>query len=95
MSTGYEINAQERNVFGKGNSRRARKDGLIPAVVYSNGKDTESIFVKDNEWAILANSKAKAITLVVGDVKKNVVVKEIQTNYLKGYVVHIDFMEVK
>ena len=97
MSTqGYELNVESRNVFGKGNARRARKDGLIPAVVYSKGAAAESIFVKDNEWAALMNNAGvEELALIVGDVKKNVVIKEVQQNFLKGYVVHIDFMEVK
>jgi large subunit ribosomal protein L25 len=96
MSTTYELKAQARDVFGKGNARRARKDGLIPAVVYSKGAAAESIFVKDNEWAALMNNAGvEELALIVGDVKKNVVIKEVQQNFLKGYVVHIDFMEVK
>ena len=45
MSTqGYELNVESRNVFGKGNARRSRKAGLIPAVVYSKGQEAQAIF---------------------------------------------------
>ena len=96
MSTqGYELNVESRNVFGKGNARRARKDGLIPAVVYSKGKEAQAIFVKEGDWAALSNHDFEVVTLVNGSEKTNAVVKEVQRNYLKDYVVHIDFNAIE
>jgi large subunit ribosomal protein L25 len=96
MSTqGYELNVESRNVFGKGNARRSRKAGLIPAVVYSKGQEAQAIFVKEGDWAALANHDFEVVTLVEGSKKTNAVVKEVQRNYLKDYVVHIDFHAIE
>lgn len=96
MSTqGYELNVESRDVFGKGNARRSRKAGLIPAVVYSKGQAAKALFVKEGDWAALANHDFEVVTLVEGSTKTQAVVKEVQRNYLKDYVVHIDFNAVE
>ena len=60
MSTqSYELNVESRDVFGKGNARRSRKAGLIPAVVYSKGQEAQAIFVKEGDWAALAIMRFK------------------------------------
>ena len=43
MSSNYVLNAQSRDVFGTGASRRQRRDSHIPAVVYGAGKDNETV----------------------------------------------------
>ena len=53
------------------------------------------IFVKEGDWAALSNHDFEVVTLVNGSEKTNAVVKEVQRNYLKDYVVHIDFHAVE
>ena len=91
----HEIAVTARNEFGKNASRRARKEGLVPAIVYSKGcKAGRAIFVKANEWEILSKHDFSVIYLVDGDKKEPAIVKEVQRNYMKDYVVHIDFQAV-
>ena len=89
-----EIAVQSRKEFGKCASRRARKAGMIPAVVYSKGKEAKSIMVDADAWKDLAGHHVQMVTLVDGAAKSSALVKEVQFNHLKNYVQHIDFQEV-
>ncbi|QSH40213.1 50S ribosomal protein L25 [Lentisphaerota bacterium ZTH] len=93
-TTTYELSVKPRSEFGKNASRRARKAGMIPAVVYSHGKEGTALFVDSSEWAVLSNHDFNLVTLINGRKKTAALVKEVQVNYLKSQVVHIDFQEV-
>ena len=93
--TNYELAVESRSDLGTAASRRARKAGKIPAVMYSRGAETAPLFVSAKEWDALSRHDFNLLTLLNGKKKTAAVVKEIQHNYLKAYVVHIDFQEVK
>jgi large subunit ribosomal protein L25 len=38
-----KINGTLRTEFGKGASRRARRDGLVPAVIYGHGEKQKKL----------------------------------------------------
>lgn len=89
-----EIAVQDRKEFGKCASRRSRKSGMIPAVIYSKGKEAKAIMVDADAWKVLAGHHVQMVTLVDGANKTATLVKEVQFNHLKNYVQHIDFLEV-
>ena len=93
--TNYELAVESRSELGTGAVRRARKVGKIPAVMYSRGAESAPLFVDAKEWEALSRHDFNLLTLLNGKKKTAAVVKEIQHNYLKAYVVHIDFQEVK
>jgi len=45
----FEIIAEPREDMGKGASRRLRREGKVPGIVYGAKKDAASIMVKQNE----------------------------------------------
>ena len=89
-----EIAVQDRKEFGKCASRRSRKSGMIPAVIYSKGKEAKAIMVDADAWKVLAGHHVQMVTLVDGANKTAALAKEVQFNHLKNYVQHIDFLEV-
>ena len=89
-----ESAVQDRKEFGKCASRRSRKSGMIPAVIYSKGKEAKAIMVDADAWKVLAGHHVQMVTLVDGANKTAALVKEVQFNHLKNYVQHIDFLEV-
>jgi large subunit ribosomal protein L25 len=93
-TTTHEIAVKPRSEFGRNASRRARKAGLVPAVVYSKGQEGKAIYVDAREWAALCNSDFNLVTLIDGKSKTSALVKEVQVNYLKNEYIHIDFQEV-
>ena len=50
MSDKIELNAEPRSDLGKGASRRLRKTGMVPAIIYGGGGEPESITLAHNEF---------------------------------------------
>jgi len=95
-----ELNAHVRKVSGKGFSRRLRKEGLIPAVLYGHGAETILLKVSATELATLRKKEEKAfIKLIIDDQGKKIeklsIVKELQLEPVSRRFFHADFYEIK
>ena len=55
-----KISAKARTEFGKGAARRARRDGLVPAVLYGHGTDPVHVSLPGHE-TLLALRAANAL----------------------------------
>jgi len=88
------IAAQPRSEFGDNASRRLRKAGFIPAIIYSRGKESIAVTLKTEEWQVAYAKKASLYTISVEGKEIPAIVKEVQFNHLKNYVYHVDFQAV-
>lgn len=97
------IHAQTRTVAGKGSARKDRKAGLLPAIVYSGGRDALSICVYPREIGKLLHSPLRRNVLIELDVKdengkdlkpKTVMVRDLQVHPIRRDLMHMDFVEV-
>jgi large subunit ribosomal protein L25 len=89
------LNGEKRSETGTSASRRFRKQGQIPAVIYGKN-DPVHITINSAEF----NSKIKHVsesgllTIKLGRSKHDVLIKDFQDNPLKREIYHIDFFEV-
>ncbi|OGV50732.1 MAG: hypothetical protein A2017_13215 [Lentisphaerae bacterium GWF2_44_16] len=92
----HVINVKERTETGKGFSRRSRRTGSIPAIIYCKGKENKNLIIDAREWGHVAKHDVKLVDLKKenGELCK-ALIKEIQEDFLKGNVLHIDFQEVR
>ncbi len=95
---GKKLVAEIRNEFGKNVSRRIRKDGFIPAILYSHG-DTQSIKVKETEFFKLFRghiSESVIFDLDIAGQDENPMafVKDYQLDPVTDKIVHIDLFKV-
>ena len=69
---------------------------LLPAVIYGNNADTQSLKVKKSELQKMVSlaGESNIISLKIGDKTKSVLIKEVQRAGLSGNVTHVDFLEV-
>ena len=88
------IAAQPRSEFGDNASRRLRKSGFIPAVIYSRGKESIPVMLKAEAWQVAHAKGASLYTIALEGKEIPAIVKEVQFNHLKNYVVHIDFQQI-
>ena len=98
MSVEFELNAEIREDLGKGASRRLRRSGRIPAVVYGAGKPPVSITLRhDDLFHALENEAfySHIITLSLGKKKEKVILKDLQRHPFKPVLLHADFLRVK
>lgn len=90
----HEIAVELRTLQGKGNSRRLRKAGRIPGIIYSNGAAGTQVSLNAGDWAALSHHDVNLVYLNFQDHSVAAVIKDVQINYLKNQVLHVDFQEV-
>src|SRR5690242_5515159 len=92
------LTAQPRTALGKRPAGRARRDGLVPAVVYGLGTDTLSVSVPARELSHLLSGAAgdnTLITLKLDGGDQLALARQIQRHPIKGTVLHVDFVRVR
>lgn len=97
MSVSFEVNAQPRTGTGTGASRRLRRTGLVPAIVYGAHQDPEMVSVSHNELLKHLEHEAfysHVLDLKVGDDVTKVVLKDMQRHPAKPFILHVDFLRV-
>ncbi len=98
MSQSFEIIAELREEQGKGASRRLRRTGRIPAVVYGAGKEAQSISVSHNElWKQLRHESfySRILTMTLAGKSEQVVLKDLHRHPVREEVMHMDLLRVK
>jgi large subunit ribosomal protein L25 len=94
-----KLNVQERESLGSAESRRLRKQGLIPGVLYGRTKPV-AISVPERELrrALTGAGGLHAILDVVVEGKQashSAILKEYQQDKVRGFLTHIDLQEVR
>jgi large subunit ribosomal protein L25 len=97
MAKGREtLKAAPRNDFGSRTSRRLRREGLVPGVVYSGGSDARPFQVAERDVRNVLGEGAALFDLEIeGGKAVPVVVKEQQLHPVRGSLQHIDLQEVR
>ena len=95
-----KIEVQERELRGSAASRRLRRQGLIPGVLYGRGKTPHAISVGERELrrALTGPAGLHAILDVVLEGQKTThpsILKDYQQDVLSGRLAHIDLQEVR
>lgn len=92
-----EINAQKREAQGTGASRRLRRSGSVPGIVYGGGRDAVMIELNHKElYQHLTNEKfhASILSLKLDGSAEDVLLRAFNMHPYKGHVQHIDFQRV-
>jgi len=93
----HTINATSRKDEGKGASRRLRRAGQVPAIVYGAGTAPQSIqldheklwLVQQNEWFY-----ASILGLEVDGTVQKVLLRDLQRHPYKQIIMHVDFQRI-
>ena len=98
MSEMISVRAESRNVFGKGASRRLRRENLVPAILYGDGKEPEPIQLRHNEVLKHLESESFYSQLLMvsvdGGEAVRTILKDVQRHPYRQQVLHMDFMRV-
>jgi large subunit ribosomal protein L25 len=87
-----ELAVEVRTQFGDNASRRLRKSGFTPAVIYGKGEAATAIVIKTEEWQVASARKLDQYVIALDGKEIAVKVQEVQYNHLKDYVYHVDFV---
>ena len=98
MSDQIILNADVRERTGSNKARVIRKiDGMVPAIVYGDEKETINIKLKLNELTKASENElfyTQVLLIKTGDKEEKVVLKELQKDPAKGKFLHADFQRV-
>ncbi|MCG7997737.1 MAG: 50S ribosomal protein L25/general stress protein Ctc [Candidatus Thiodiazotropha taylori] len=98
MSANFEVNAEARSDTGKGASRRLRREGLVPGIVYGAHQDPTPITVPHNEIAHSLENEgfySNLLELKLAGKSQTVVLKDLQRHPAKPFILHVDFQRVQ
>ncbi|HMO01854.1 MAG TPA: 50S ribosomal protein L25 [Oligoflexia bacterium] len=89
-----------RSVAGSSHARRARKDGMIPAVVYHRAEASFSALLSERDFVKIASQRSSSQVFELRSTdskvdKRSAIVKAIQKDRLTGKLTHVDFLALK
>jgi len=92
----HVLNVMDRESYGSAASRKVRREGNVPAIIYGHGAEPQSFILDGKEWNIISRQEVQIVELnrTSGN-PLNALIKEVQYDYLTGTTVHVDFLEVK
>ena len=94
----FKLAVQNRTLLGSAESRRLRKQGVIPGVLYGREKPVSiSIAERDLRAALTTKGGLNAVLDVVVENGKthSSVLKEFQRDAVRGHITHVDLQEVR
>ena len=92
-----QLTAEVRTETGKGASRRARRDGKVPAVLYGHGADPRHLLLSAHDFAaVLRNSGTNAVlTLTIEGSEQFALTKALDIHPIRRNIQHADLLVVR
>ncbi len=97
MSQDFDLIAEIREDQGKGASRRLRREGKVPAIIYGAGRPPRQLAFDHNRvMQQLENESfySSILSIKVGERDQAAIVKDIQRHPAKNRVMHMDFQRI-
>ena len=91
------ISATVRKATGKGASRRARREGRVPTVLYGHGSDPQHLELNAHDFAaVLRNSGTNAVlTLDIEGTEQLALTKSLEIHPIRRSITHADLLVVR
>ena len=89
-----DLQVHPRESQGSRNTRRLRRQGVVPGIVYGSGGDCQTFQTDARELARLLSSGAAVFDLQLDGKGIPVIVKDQQLHPVRGEVMHIDMLRV-
>jgi large subunit ribosomal protein L25 len=96
-SAANKLTAAVRTEIGKGASRRARRDGRVPAVLYGHGSDPQHLELDAHDFsAVLRHSGTNAVlTLDINGNEQLALTKALEIHPIRRNIQHADLLVVR
>ena len=92
-----EISARKREVQGTNASRRMRRSGMVPGILYGGDKNPVNIELDHQVLVLNLRSEkfhASILTLEIGGAKEQVLLRSVNMHPYRPQVQHVDFQRV-
>lgn len=96
-TTTNQLAAEVRTQTGKGASRRARKDGKVPAVLYGHGSDPRHLLLSAHDFAAVLRSAGTnaVLTLDIDGKEQLALTKALDIHPIRRNIQHADLLVVR
>ncbi len=97
MKKSFNVGADSRNDQGKGASRRLRRAGKVPAILYGGTGEPQNVTLdQQNLLTMVGDEKfySSIINLSLDGQQTQAIIKDIQMHPAKNLVVHVDLQRV-
>lgn len=94
-----ELSVEARSVRGSAAAKRLRREGMLPGIIYSQGKDAWAVSLDTHTFVQTArrSTPTQLFKLKSADAALNgklALVKDIQIEPIKDTVLHVDFLAI-
>lgn len=97
MAISFDLTAESRTDTGKGASRRLRRDGMVPAIIYGAGRPPRLLKFDHNKVTRALENESfysSVLNIKVGNKSQAAIIKDIQRHPAKRQIVHIDLQRI-
>jgi large subunit ribosomal protein L25 len=97
MAEKYDLVAEYREDQGKGASRRLRREGKVPAIIYGAGRPPRPLAFDQNKVLQQLENEAfysSILNVKVGDKSQAAILKDLQRHPARRQILHLDLQRV-
>jgi large subunit ribosomal protein L25 len=97
MAEKFDLVADYREDQGKGASRRLRREGRVPAIIYGAGRPPRSLSFDHNKVLRQLENESfysSVLNIKVGEKSQAAIVKDIQRHPARPIIMHIDLQRI-
>jgi large subunit ribosomal protein L25 len=94
----YHLNAEFRHDLGKGASRRLRREGTVPAILYGGDREPRALTVMQKDLLLLLQNEgfySSVISLKVDDKEQPAILKDLHRHPAKPIILHMDLQRIR
>jgi large subunit ribosomal protein L25 len=97
MTKDFDLIAELRDEAGTSNSRRLRRSGMVPAIIYGAGEENLRLIIDHNHLLkkmASENFLTSILSVKIQDNEESVLIKDIQVHPSKRQIMHLDLQRV-
>jgi large subunit ribosomal protein L25 len=98
MADDFDLIAEIREDAGKGASRRLRREGKVPAILYGGGRPPRNLAFDHNRVVQQLQNESfysSVLSVKVGDKEQAVILKDLQRHPAKRQILHMDLQRIR
>jgi large subunit ribosomal protein L25 len=98
MADDFDLIAEFRDDAGKGASRRLRREGKVPAILYGGGRPPRNLAFDHNRVLQQLENESFYSTVLnvkVGDKEQAVILKDLQRHPARRQILHMDLQRIR
>ena len=92
MTDDTKLQAKQRDDFGKGASRRYRREGSVPAVVYGSGSEVRHLLLPEHELGLALRGARVVLDIDLDGTRLLVAPRDVQKDPVRDELLHLDLI---